>query len=118
MAEVMTKQEAINFFSEFYGGEHNIPTNRKNEPDVQEFGLGFACNNSRDLSTWDSNYLTLLVMLAHKYHYRVSVAAIKKGVEQIQIWKRLPRNTHPELTMSKTHPGIKELIEKLQKMVK
>lgn len=88
MSLEMGKKEAIDFFSEFYNGEHNIPGGEKN---VKRFGPGWSVSHMGGLSTYDSTNMTNLVIMAHEKLYRVEVCnppGNKTGSLIIAIFKR------------------------------
>lgn len=101
MEKHLTLQEAIDFFSEFYQGEHHIPGK------VKEFGGGWVVNHDRgDLATYDYNQLTKLVFMAHEKCIRVSVMPCSPRHLKIAIWKR-----QREGGMSERHPTLQQAIE-------
>ena len=101
----MTKEEATDFFSEFYYGEHHIPKHQ-----VHEFGHGWMVKHDRgDLATFDYNDLTRLVIMAHDKCYRASISPLSKSTLQIAILKR-----EREGSMSERHPTLEQAIEKLR----
>lgn len=105
----LTQQEAIDFFSEYYGGEHHIP-GFKPKP----FGIGWSVNDNRgDLASFDFNQLTRLVFMAHDKCIRVSVEAVRNGLIRIAIWKR-----EREGGMSERHPTLEQAIERYRLTVK
>ncbi len=96
----LTKQEATDFFTEFYGGEHHIPGN------IKPFGLGWEVNDGRgNFATFDFSKLTKLVVLAHDKCIRVELNPVRNQIMQIAIWKR-------ERTggMSERHPTMEDAI--------
>lgn len=99
----LTLEEATGFFSEFYNGEHNIPSK------IKEFGFGWCVVVYGRLSTFDSDGLTRLVIMAHSYHYRVELSSAGSGKIRISIHKRLP-----EGTISQRHPSLFDLVEIIQ----
>lgn len=104
----LTKEEATEFFSEFYYGEHHIPKHQ-----VFEFGYGWMVRHDRgDLSTFDYNQLTRLVIMAHDKCIRVSIMPLSKAALQICIWKR-----EREGSMSERHPTLEQAIEKFRTTV-
>lgn len=106
MVESLTRQEAIDFFAEFYGGEHHFP-----KGGVKEFGDGWVVNhNQGDLATYDFDKLTNLVIMAHDKCIRVSVFPYNFNTLRIAIWKR-----QREGGMSLRHPTIEQAIEKFRK---
>lgn len=99
----LTKEEATDFFSEFYGGEHHIPGYK-----VDQFGFGFCVIHDRgDLATFDFTQLTKLVFMAHDKCIRVSLEGTGKGKMRIAIWKRQGRDGG----ISERHPTIEQAIE-------
>lgn len=98
----LTLEEATQFFSDFYGGEHHIP-GFKPKP----FGLGWCVSHDRgDLATYDFTGLTKLVLMGHDRCIRVSVQAKGKNVMEIAIHKR-----QRDGSMSSRHPTIETAIE-------
>jgi hypothetical protein len=96
----MTKQDAINFFGALFYGEHHIPG------EVTECGYGWKISsNYIQLSTFDYNALTRLVLLAHDNCVRVDVSA--RGMNRLVI-SIYPRQRDGD--MSKRHPTIEEHI--------
>lgn len=102
----LTHQEAIDFFSEFYGGEHHIPGYevKANGP------FCWTVNHNRGgLSTFDFNHLTRLVVMAHDKCIRVDLIPIRNGIMQISI-----SNRKREGSIWERHPTIEEAIEKIR----
>lgn len=94
----MTKDEATEFFSTLFFGEHHIPG------DVKAFGRGWKVNAySGWLSTFDYDNLTRLVFLAHDRCVRAAIVQGGPGRIGIAIWKRHGRNGD----MYSRHPTIK-----------
>jgi hypothetical protein len=99
----LTLDEATQFFSEFYGGEHHIPGYK-----VKPFGYGFVVlHDQGDLATFDSYGLTKLVLMAHDKCIRASVSPHNSGKIKICIWKRQGR----EGNFSRRHPTIETAIQ-------
>lgn len=108
--EELTQKEAIDFFSEFYGGEHHIPGFKP-----KKFGLGWAVKHDRgEISTYDFTEMTRLVLMAHRDCIRVGVSAHKANMLTIAIWKRHGR----EGDISRRHPTIEMAIERFNQTVK
>ena len=97
----LTKEEAIDFFAELYGGKHHIPRGG-----VKDFGCGFSVNHYGDLSTFDFDKLTRLVFLAHDRCIRVEVSNSGPRMVKISIWKRHGR----EGDMWYRHPTIEQAL--------
>lgn len=66
----MTKEEAVAFFSEYYGGAHHFPFGG-----VREYGHGWHVVDATALATYDFTQLTRLVIMAHDKCVRVEVSA-------------------------------------------
>jgi len=99
----LTLEEATDFFSELYYGKHHIPNYK-----VHEFGYGFCVKHSGNgLATFDSNYLTRLVLMAHDKCIRVDVSPISFRYMRITIWKRQNRDGN----FSERHPTIETAIQ-------
>lgn len=80
----LTLNEATQFFSKFYGGVHHIPNGS-----IIKYGSGWSVNNNNgSLSSYDSNDLTRLVVMAHDECIRVELIPARQGVIKIAIWKR------------------------------
>lgn len=98
---ILTKEEAISFLSEFFRGEHHIPKGLK------EFGHGWALNSTYTFSTFDSDGLTRLVVLAHQYAIRVEISPASPQSLKIIIHKRQRTGS-----MFQRHPTLQEVIER------
>lgn len=62
----MTHEEAVAFFSALYGALHRIPGSRYKGENVRPWGSGsWQVAHWGDLSTYDFDTLTRLVLLAH-----------------------------------------------------
>ena len=102
----LTLEEATAFFSELYYGEHHIPGYK-----VHEFGHGFCVKHSHGgLATFDSNYLTRLVLMAHDKCIRVDVSPISFCYLRIAIWKRQNRDGN----WSEKHPTIETALKEFR----
>lgn len=101
----LTKEEAIQFFSDFYGGEHHIPGFKPKHD-----GLGWSVNHDRgEMATFDFSQLTKLVVMGHDRCIRVGIHAVRNGIIQITIWKR-----QREGSMSERHPTLEQAVEKIR----
>lgn len=101
----LTLEDATNFFSEFYQGEHHIPGK------VKPFGDGWVVNHDRGgMSTYDFNQLTKLVLMAHDKCIRVEIIPCSPRHLKIAIWQR-----QREGSMSQRHPTIETAIENFKK---
>lgn len=98
----LTKEEATQFFSIFFGGEHHFPSQLK------ECGHGWRMIAPYYLSTFDFHNLTKLVLMAHKYCIRVAVDTYGVNKLKIMIWKR-----EREGSLSMRHPTIEDAIKNI-----
>src|ERR1039458_1928932 len=101
----LTKEEATEFFSELYGGEHHIPRGG-----LHDFGCGWSVNHYGDLSTFDFDKLTCLVFLCHDRAIRAEVMCSGPRMVKISIWKR-----KREGGISERHPTIEQALETWRK---
>ena len=103
MEKKLSKEEATEFFAQFYRGAHHIPGF---EP--KPFGEGWMIKHDRgDMATYDFDQLTRLVLLAHYKCYRVSVMPNSSNSVKICVWKR-----EREGSLYQRHPTIEQAIEK------
>ncbi len=101
--EEFSKLDAIDFFSDFYGGSHHIPGH-----DVKEYGLGWYVDHDRgEMATFDFSQLTKLVVMCHDRCIRGGIESTKRGVIRISIFKRKGR----EGGMSVRHPELEKHVE-------
>lgn len=103
----LTRDEAIAFFSAFYGGEHHIPAGKHTGSiGVKAWGVGWTVtDDSGSLASFDFDGLTRLVLAAHDQCIRVEVSPAGKAL-RIAIWRR-----QREGAMSSRHPTIEQAIE-------
>lgn len=100
----LTEQEALDFFSELYGGQHHIPGDK-----VHRWGEGWMVkDHSGELATFDHNMLTRLVIMAHDYCCRVSISPHGPGRMKICVWRRFGREGH----IFDRHPTMEQAIER------
>lgn len=96
----MTYHDAKDFFSDFFGGEHHLPS------EIKEFGPGGWCIGMLgELATFDFNQLTRLVFMAHDRAVRVSVMGHGMSRIRITIFNR-DRSGH----MYQRHPTLAEAL--------
>jgi hypothetical protein len=99
----LTEQEAMDFFSELYGGQHHIPGYK-----VHPWGEGWMVkHDTGELATFDHNMLTRLVLMAHDYCYRASISAHGPGRLKICLFRRFIR----EGKIFYRHPTIEQAID-------
>jgi hypothetical protein len=112
MAE-LTKDEAVKFFSELYFGEHHIPAHGCcGEHGVKEWSPGsYYVNHYGDMATYDYDFLTRLVFLAHDRCFRASVQNSGPRMVKVIIFKR-DRNA---ASMFERHPTVEGALAEWRK---
>ncbi len=98
---ILSKEEATEFFSQLYQGEHHFPN------DLKEYGPGWKMNHYGDLSTHDFDFLTRLVFLAHDKCIRVSIIQGGPRCVGITVHKR---ERSGGITLN--HPTIEQALNK------
>lgn len=96
----MEFKDAKSFFSEFCLGEHHIPGK------IRAYGPAWYINFHHDLSTFDFDYLTRLVFLAHDRCVRASIQQSGPRMIKIIIWAREGRDG----SMYERHPTIEHAL--------
>lgn len=76
----------------------------------------FASTTTADLSTYDWNRLTRLVLLAHRDFVRVELASSGPRMIKICAHRRAPKTDKD--TQCQRHPSLDDLIQEIQKMKK
>jgi len=109
----MAKEEAVEFFSILYYGEHHIPAKGHcGAHGVKEFGYGsWFVNHRGDIATYDYDFLTRMVFLAHDKCYRASVQQAGPRTIKIVVFKRSGR----EGDMAERHPTIEQALAQWRK---
>jgi|GEM_PF-2434429 len=105
MSARMTHEEAVALFSDFFRGEHHIPGPKYKGENVREYEFGWCVLTDSDLSSFDIDTLTRLVLLAHDRAVRVEVESAMRYL-RIAIWKR-----GREGGVNVRHPTIEQAIE-------
>lgn len=86
-------------------GEHHAPER------IYAWGRGIKCNSeSHRLSTFDFDYLTRLVVLAHDACVRVEIVSSGPGCIGLVLHKRHARDG----AMHERHPTMEEAIERVR----
>ena len=91
------QQFCINALAEWACGHHHLPK-------VHEFGVGICINYSGDLSTFDFDRLTRLVLIAHKHYIRIEIAS--SGPRLVRI---IAHRRKRDGNIYNRHPGLDEL---------
>jgi hypothetical protein len=97
----LTHEQAVAFFSEFYGGTHRIPGARYKAENIKPYGTGWSVSHPGELASFDSDQLTTLVLLAHERCIRVHVEPCNPRYLRIVIFGRVR-----EGDISRRHPTI------------
>jgi hypothetical protein len=98
----LTANEAILYFSLLYKGEHHIPRSG-----LTEYNGCWSVCDSNDMSTWDYDFLTRLVLLSHKYAIRTEIRPAMRYI-RIIITKRDPTSKN----IFEGHPTLTDLAER------
>lgn len=96
----LTREEAFEFFSDFFFGDHHFPS------EMKEWGNGWSMAVTQSISTYDFNHLTRLVLMAHDRCIRVEISPRGMNRMLIIIHKRV----RGKESMSKVHPTMEEAI--------
>jgi hypothetical protein len=113
MASELTQQEAIAFFADLYFGEHHIPARGCcGAHGVKKWAPGsYYVNHYGDMATYDYDFLTRLVFLAHDRCFRASVQNSGPRLVKVIIFKR-DRNA---ASMCERHPTIEGALAEWRK---
>lgn len=101
----LSYEDAVDFFSTLYYGEHHLPSK------IKPFGPAWSINHHGDCSTFDHDFLTRLVFLAHDKCYRASIMQGSPRAVKIVIWKRAKR----EGSIIERHPTIETALKTWRK---
>lgn len=85
-------------------GNHHLPK-------VHEFGTGVCVNYRGDLSTYDWDRLTRLVLLAHSYSVRIEIAASGPGMVKVIAHRRVPKAEGQKMWQG--HPTLENLRDRI-----
>lgn len=89
-------------------GAHHLPRSG-----IHQCSQGVSINAYGDLSTFDNDSLTRLVLLAHRESVRVEIASSGPRLVKIMCHKRVSDRSQDSYSR---HPDLDELIEKATKM--
>lgn len=105
-ADVTEAQRAcFDLLCDVFHGEHHAPER------IYAFGRGIKCNaESHRLSTFDFDYLTRLVVLAHDACVRVEIVSSGPGRIGLVLHKRAGRTG----SSYDRHPTMEEAIERVR----
>jgi len=101
------QKSCYEMLSEWAGGDHHLPH-------VHVFGTGVCINFLGDLSTFDWNRLTRLVLLAHRDAVRIEMASSGPRMVKIIAHQRAHK---PDGRIYERHPSLTDLIAEIEKML-
>lgn len=101
------QESCITTISGVFGGRHHIHN-------VKPWGLGVIVTVYGDLSTYDFNTLTCLVLAAHRDAVRITIESGSKGTFKITGFQR-KGGKRGSLHMHEWHPGLNHLILSAEK---
>ena len=99
----------VNLLSEWAHGDHHLPNK------IHTCGQGVSINHYGDLSTWDFDRLTALVVLAHKYAVRIEIGSSGPNMVRIKAHRRTHYDGVGEKCICKHHPTLDDLIARCEK---
>lgn len=99
-----TIEEATDFFEQLFYGNHHIPS------EIKSFGNGYSVRTFNSMATFDSHYLTRLVLLAHKLCFRAEIQSSGFNAIKIIIFKRCLDGRQFE-----RHPTIEQALQEFNK---
>jgi len=107
MKEDMTEEqrECLSLLADVFGGEHNLIG------ELRSCGKGVRYFTNLSLSTYDTDELTLIVLLAHKRAIRVCIGAGDESRIEITLHKR----SHGVEKQYQNHFTIDEAIDRMNK---
>lgn len=91
-----------------FGGRHHLPK-------IYKFGYGICINHSGDLSTFDWDKLTMLVLAAHHYAVRIEIASSGPRMVKIICHRRKHGSS---LYRHERHPSSEDLIQRIDSLSK
>lgn len=101
----LSKEEAEQFFADFYFGKHHFPS------EIKQFGGGWSMAHYGDLSTYDFNHLTRLVVMGHDRAIRVGV--MQGGPRGVKI--TLHKRDRDSKVMQLRHPTLEDAVTHIRK---
>lgn len=97
--------ECYKMLADLFGGDHHI------YGPVKSFGEGIEHNTHQDFSTFDFDYMTSAVVMAHDRMIRFSILPSGPGLIRLVFHKRHSRDGDSY----KRHPTIEEATNKIRK---
>lgn len=105
------QKACIAMLEEWACGAHHLPK-------VRDWGRGVTICYGNDLSTFDADRLTSLVLLAHRDGIRVEVSG-DGGPRQVRIscHKRISSDDRKEFFIDQRHPTLTSLKSRIETMI-
>lgn len=100
----LTLDEATEFFSKMYNGEHHLPSK------VKRWGSGFCVEDFAGMATFDYRNLTRFVVLCHDQCIRGEIRPSSPRSMKVCIWKRQGRDG----SISTRHPTLEDNIKDIR----
>lgn len=100
----LTLEEATEFFSELYYGEHHLPSK------IKKWGTGFCVEDFAGMATFDYSTLSRFVVMCHDKCIRGEIKPSSPRTMKVCIWKRQGR----EGSISERHPTIEAAVESIR----
>lgn len=101
------QKKCIAMLAEWSGGAHHLPR-------VHPWGVGVCINHSGDLSTYDFNRLTELVVLSHRDAIRIEIRSSGPRLVRIIAHKRMPMDGTDQQQWER-HPTLAHLAERISR---
>lgn len=95
------QEECIDLYCDLVGGAHNL-----NGSFIDLGGNGVCINQKRSFATYDDNWLTNLVFMAHDRCIRVELQAAGHGNMRVILFKRAGRDGR----LMERHPTLEDAI--------
>lgn len=104
----LAQTACIETLTRWVGGSHHLPR-------VREFGTGVCINYTGDLSTFDFDRLTALVLYAHRDAVRIEIASSGPRRVKIIAHKRIHKGSPDEQRrIWEYHPTLADLESRIQ----
>lgn len=102
------QRKVVNIVGTASGGIYNAPICQPDRIDWN-YGTGVSLTWMRELATWDSNTLTLLVFLCHEARIRMEIASAGPRMLRLSFWPREDTGG-----IAHRHPDLKEAMRDLE----
>lgn len=97
----------LEILSKVFSGVHNIPWTKKR---LVPWGDGWSCNIHRNLSTYDNDSLTRLVVLCHDACIRLEISPSGPGLLRLSFWQRDGRDGR----LYARHPTLEDNVKRIR----